>query len=276
MNAVPVFASGATGSIAENSPTSMVAYDANATDDGENSGTLIFSLSSGGDNDLFNINATTGEVTFKVSPDFESAQKAVGDNTYNITVHANDGALDTAKAVTITVTDMNAAPVFASGATGSIAENSPTSMVAYDANATDDGENSGTLTYSLSSGGDNDLFNINAATGEVTFKVSPDFESPQDAGGDNTYNIVVHSSDGVNDVTKAVAITVTNLDELAPVFDSGATAAAIDENSGPGQVVYTAVATDPVTDGPSNPVTYSFGGGADDAFFSINSATGEV
>ena len=47
-------------------------------------------------------------------------------------------------------------------------------------------------------------------------------------------------------------------------------------NSGAGQVVYTAAATDPAEDGPSNPVTYSFGGGVDDALFSIDAGTGAV
>ena len=60
MNLAPTFTSGATGMIAENAANITVAYDANATDDGENSGTLIYSLSAGGDNNHFNINACHG------------------------------------------------------------------------------------------------------------------------------------------------------------------------------------------------------------------------
>src|SRR5436189_6371880 len=66
-------------------------------------------------------------------------------------------------------------------------------------------------------------------------------------------------------------IDVSRLD----VWSSDLTA--IDENSGGGTVVYTAAATDPAEDtGPSNPVVYSFGGGTDDAQFSIDPSTGEV
>ncbi len=66
-------------------------------------------------------------------------------------------------------------------------------------------------------------------------------------------------------------------DLVDPVFSSGTTAAAIDENSGANQVVYDTDATDPPSaGGPSNPVTYSFGGGADDAHFTIDANDGEV
>ena len=43
---------------------------------------------------------------------------------------------------------------------------------------------------------------------------------------------------------QAVTLAINNLDEVAPTITSGATAAAINENSGAGQVVYTATATD--------------------------------
>ena len=59
--------------------------------------------------------------------------------------------------------------------------------------------------------------------------------------------------------SKAVVINVNNLDEVAPTFSSGTTAAAIAENSGAGQVVYTAAATDTDFNPPAtaNSVTYS-------------------
>ena len=61
------------------------------------------------------------------------------------------------------------------------------------------------------------------------------------------------------------------VDSAAPVFTSGATATPIAENSGAGQVVYTAAATD-----ASLPVTYSLKATGDHAAFSINASTGAV
>ena len=43
-----------------------------------------------------------------------------------------------------------------------------------------------TLTYSITSGGDGDLFQI-SSSGVVTFVTAPDFEAPADANADNNY-----------------------------------------------------------------------------------------
>ena len=104
---------------------------------------------------------------------------------FDIIVTASDGTDSTDQAVAITVTDVdetpvvvNAAPVFTSGTTASVAEN--TAGVVYTAEASDaDGD---ALTFSLS-GTDADLFTIDSATGEVSFicllYTSP---SPRDRG----------------------------------------------------------------------------------------------
>src|SRR5439155_1689828 len=80
---------------------------------------------------------------------------------------------------------------------------------------------------------------------------------------------------------QVVTLDINNLDEVAPVITSAATATSIDENSGSGQVVYTATATDNPdashpSDGPSA-VTFSLGSaGGDEGAFSINGTTGKM
>src|ERR1041384_6874635 len=73
-------------------------------------------------------------------------------------------------------------------------ENIPTSTVVYDANATDaDGTPANsTISYSLT-GADAARFSIDSVTGEVRFLASPNFESPQDSGGNNVYDVIVHA-----------------------------------------------------------------------------------
>ena len=44
------------------------------------------------------------------------------------------------------------------------------------------------------SGADSSQFNIDPSSGVITFKASPDFENPTDAGGDNVYNLTVDGS----------------------------------------------------------------------------------
>lgn len=103
---------------------------------------------------------------------------------------------------------VNAPPTITSPVTANVAENTAATTIVYDANATD--PDSTGLLFSLT-GADAGRFSIDANTGEVRFLAAPDFETPADAGGNNVYDVIVHTNDGVNDTVKAVAITVTNV-----------------------------------------------------------------
>lgn len=101
----------------------------------------------------------------------------------------------------------NAAPVITSGDAAAIDENSPVDTVVYTATATD--ANNDTITYSLT-GDDAAAFNIDAATGKVTFKESPDFETKESYA----INVVANDGKGGTD-TQAVTITINDLDDGA-------------------------------------------------------------
>lgn len=103
---------------------------------------------------------------------------------------------------------VNIAPVFSSGAAASYAENA--TGPAYTAAAS----GSGAVTYSLPSSGDNALFRIDATTGAVSFVGAPDYENPRDANMDNAYDVTVQAEDSYGTATKAVAITVTDADDI--------------------------------------------------------------
>ena len=60
-------------------------------------------------------------------------------------------------------------------------------------------------------GGDAALFTI--AGGVLRFVDPPDFEAPADADGDNVYRVTVQSGAGTEAETRAVAVTVTDVDE---------------------------------------------------------------
>ena len=158
-------------------------------------------------------------------------------------------------------------PIFTSGAAVSVAENQSADSVLYTAQATD--EDGDALTYSLS-GTDAARFTIDPTTGAVRFIASPDFENPDDAGGNNVYDITVTASDGTNETEHNVAITVTNENDNDPIFTSGSSVS-VAENQSADSVVYTAQATD--EDGDS--LTYSLSG-TDAARFTIDPTTGAV
>ena len=111
---------------------------------------------------------------------------------------------------------------------------------------------------------------IDPNTGAVRFVASLDFENPDDAGGDNVYDIVVTASDGDNSTNHDVTITVTNVNDNDPIFSSG-NSAAVEETLGVDSAVYTAMATD--ADG--DPLSYSLSG-TDAARFMIDPNTGAV
>jgi len=97
-------------------------------------------------------------------------------------------------------------------------ENSTAIVTDVDANDGDGGNSDTGITYSLVSGGDNDLFAIDTATGELTFLAAPDFETPLDIGSNNTYNINIVATDDNGASQTNLSIKVTNIDEVAPVL----------------------------------------------------------
>ena len=73
-----------------------------------------------------------------------------------------------------------------------------------------------TLTFAIIGGADSGLFNIDEQSGEITFKVSPDFESPSDSDTDNQYELSVSVSDGINSqVIQDVVFSVTDISSIS-------------------------------------------------------------
>ena len=262
-----VFTSPREVSVLENLSVQSVAYTAMADDADDDP--LTYSLS-GTDADRFTINPGTGEVRFSAVPDYENPADDDGDNVYDVTVTASDGECSTDHAVAITVTDENEPPVFDSPNSASVEENLSVGSAAYTAVARD--PEGAALTYGLS-GTDADDFTIDAVTGEVRFRVVPNFEAAADADEDNVYDVTVTASDGDGSDRKitghAVAITVTDENE-PPVFDSP-NSASVGENLSVGSAAYTAVARDPEGDA----LIYGLSG-TDADRFTINPGTGKV
>jgi uncharacterized protein YjiK len=177
-------------------------------------------LSTGGDHvNLFDgSGALKASVAFGASPagPFPTFDNSAGLNNATISqlsVVGTNGAFVAAKDSGETGSPgeiglVNTPPTITSPATANVAENTAAATVVYDADATD--ADSATILFSLS-GADAGRFSIDAHSGEVRFLVSPDFETPIDAGGNNVYDLIVHANDGTADTTKAVAITVTNV-----------------------------------------------------------------
>ncbi len=259
-------------------------YDAEIETNPLHGTSLSYSLLATDDGNSFGINASTGIVWFRAPPDHENK------SSYSFTVVASvtaDGVTHSASLIiTLSVTDLNDnAPVFTSSATASVNENiaandsedtQGSAVAFYTAIAVPDVEGAAVV-YSLG-GADSASFGIDAGSGIVWFRAPPDHENK------SSYSFTVVASvtaDGVtHSASQIITLSVTDLNDNAPVFTSSATAS-VNENiaandsedtQGSAMAFYTAIA---VPDVEGAAVVYSLGG-ADSASFGIDAGSGEV
>ena len=265
----PTFTSTSSATFAENGTGAV--YTAVVTPD-VTGASISFSISGGADSAKFSINSSSGVVGFVSSPDFDTLADADSNNIYNLVITATEaGNTNTVtQSVAVTVTDVgDVAPAFTSASSAAFAENATGAV--YTAVVTPD-VTGASISYSISGGADSARFSINSSSGVVGFVSSPNHESATDSGGNNVYDIVITATEAgnTNTVTQTVAVTVTDVGDLAPVFTSGSSVSFAESGTG---AVYIAVVTPDVTGAA---VTFSISGGADSARFSIDSSSGVV
>ncbi len=201
-NDAPLITSGAPSSFAENGMG--VVYVATGTDPED--GSITWSIS-GTDAGLFNIDHSTGVLSFKTAPNFESPADSGANNVYDLTITVTDdgtGNLTATKTISITVTNVNEAPIISTNGAISITEGSTTAFTAVGS----DPEGSA-LSWSITGGADQEIFSIVSGTGVVAFKTAPSFSEPSDADAHNDYVLELTASDGTLTGVKAVTVTVT-------------------------------------------------------------------
>ena len=221
-------------------------FTATATDADNTAQTLTFSLSGAPAGAA--IDGVTGVFTWTPS-------EAQGADVYTFDVIVSDGDLTDTEPITITVTEVNVAPILANvPVTPSIPEE-----VAYSftATATDADNTAQTLTFSLSGAPAGAA--IDGVTGVFTW-------TPSEAQGADVYTFDVIVSDGDLTDTEPITITVTEVN-VAPILES----------IGPKTVnildalTFTALATDADLN-PANVLTYSLVNAPVDA--TINPSSG--
>jgi hypothetical protein len=171
-----------------------------------------FSLS-GTDAAQFNIDSSTGVITFKTAPDFETPADSGGGNDYDLIVSAIDGnnaTLTDSQAIVVVLDDVDEAPALTvSSVTVNESQTAVTTAMATDPDAGD-----AAPVFKLS-GPDAAFFNIDAATGVITFATAPEFDTPFGGNTDNIYDLTVIVEDGNNaslSTSQAITVTVNPLD----------------------------------------------------------------
>ena len=156
------------------------------------------------------IDDRTGEIMFRnINPDFEN-----GPTTHNleveISVEDSNNQLIPKRTldVTINIVDVNERPAFTQSTYdfGTVLENAPLelSLGSVKANDIDAGDE---VTYSIFSGNDNGLFEINPMTGEITVKSMLDYDAT--TASNNSHSLIVSATDGNIFSTGALFSTAT-------------------------------------------------------------------
>ncbi|NOR57815.1 MAG: hypothetical protein GQ474_04755, partial [Sulfurimonas sp.] len=189
----PVITSANSVTVDENQ---LSAIDVDATD----ANTLSYSIS-GTDSASFNIDSSTGVVTFKTAPDYETKI------SYTYTVTVNDGLNSVTQNITINIANLNDnVPVITSALSATVNENQTSAITLQ---ATDEDNNS--ISYTIS-GGDFASFNIDNNSGVMTFKTAPDFETK------TSYTFDANASDGLNSDIESITINITNILDVVPTL----------------------------------------------------------
>ena len=232
----------------------------------------------GDDAGLFDIDRTSGVVTFKsaTTPDHES-----GKTSYAFTIVATTGNLSSEQDVTIAVTEVNEAPVISSSdSAAALTENQtvPVTQTLYTAQGTYDLT---PIVWSIdrSKQDDGGLFTIDSGTGEVRFAnaTQPNYEAK------DSYSFTIVATSGSLSSDKVVTIAVADANDIAPVITSSDSGTALAENIevATTTAVYNATATPDIA---GDAVAWSFkttdanGDSLEDdaGLFDINASTGVV
>lgn len=203
----PSFTSAATVEVNENVPIGDVFYVAEVDDSADISNGVAFTLAEGSDPAVA-IDSASGEVSLVEVPDHETKTE------YAFTVIATDEAgNNVSQTVSASVIDLDeSAPTITSPANvASVDENTGANQIVYRASATDSGDVSEGVTFSLKAGSAPGL-RIDSNTGVVRLVSSPDFEVR------STYNFTVVATDAAgNSTEKSLTLRINDLDEIAPV-----------------------------------------------------------
>jgi hypothetical protein len=206
---------GGTGAIWMDTFTTTIATDLGLAQTNQVSGTSVYFSGGGG-----------GAITLSYTPGsggLGGGGSAVSGNNTGVSGTANSGGggggtgcceggptgAGGSGIVIIRYTFDTTAPTFTSSPSFSAAENISTSTAAATIKVSE------SATVTISSGADAALFNISnsdTVTALIRFKISPDFESPIDSGGNNVYDLVLTATDPSNNAgTQTITITVTDV-----------------------------------------------------------------
>lgn len=258
--------------VPENEPigSAILTVTASDIDDGPN-GMVRYSISGGNEREEFIIDPQSGIITIQQSLDYDLNQE------YHLNITAQDLGFKPRNAVamvTIILTDINDhPPVFNQSVYHAyLAENQPINSFVFKAIATDkDSPRNAIIRYSIVNGMNSDLFGILPTTGEITSRVSFDYEE------ESEFDITIKASNPDSSMSSmtTVIIHITGVNEFYPTFLQPVFHFDVSESAEIGTTVGIIQATDK-DGGDDGKVYYLLVGSSNDKGFSIHCDTGMI
>ena len=215
------------------------------------------------------IDDRTGEIMFRnINPDFEN-----GPTTHNLVVEisledsSNQLIPKRTLDVTIDIVDVNERPAFTQSTYdfGTVLQNAPLelSIGSVEANDIDAGDE---ITYSIFSGNNDDFFEINPMTGEITVKSMLDYDAT--TASNNSHSLIIRATDKAGLFSTAtVTIEVEEYITSKPVLSvTGATPNIAEQETASTDAVSASGITISVTGGDPNRNDFIVTGDAEDRF----------
>ena len=239
--------------IDENIDIGTQVLQASASDE-DNNDTLVYSLS--GTNSSHFAISVTGIISTASTIDFESC------SSYSLTISVSDGTATVTTPLTITVNNINDAPVFTSAPyTLTLNEGTLSSVSVLQVSASD--QDNDAIVFSFVGITSSD-FTINSASGEVSTAAVLDFENTP------SYVLTVQADDGNDEKTlSTITVTIIDLNDETPTFNSASYNGHVTENVVIGSAVMTVTASD--SDAADTSLAYSLSGTNSSQFSVTNS-----
>jgi len=170
---------------------------------------------------LINVSGLESGATWKYQVNGADYQAGTGtsftvtdEGSIAVKVQQFDAAGNPSEVKSLTFTLDTTPPTFTDGdiKTVSVAENTAIATAVLTASATDKG--AAVTQYAFAGGDDDDKFVLDAATGKLTFKASPDFEAPSSKAGSNAYTVKIKAVDTAgNSAVQTITVNVTDVND---------------------------------------------------------------
>ena len=214
-----------------------------------------WTITAGNDGNLFEINATTGEVTVAGGIDREAA------SSYDITVRATStDSSFTTRTFTISVTDVNDnAPVIDAAQSFSVSEDAANTFSLGTVTASDVDSGTTLSGWTITGGNTDGIFAIDSASGELSVvdNTNLDFDTT------SSYTLSVTVSDGTN--TSAVETITIDVTDVSLAITAGQSFS-VSETAPNGTSVGTVATTG------DDPVSFTIAGGNTGSAFAIDTS----